>query len=163
MTDSNSESVVMSKAEASTRYNRLITLTERVKSEDEFYELYLGVARNVLESFPIASSQATSAAVMPDIEEVSETMSEMLPAPSTVFSDAYFGRLTYAIKVLQKIASFYGFGIYLRIHGSHGPLMISKIEHKNHETGVICTLSWPGPKLCRICCRPLQECQEPTV
>eukprot|EP00171_Calliarthron_tuberculosum_P001635 IDg1635t1 len=144
MTDNNSESAFLSKAEASTRYNRLITLTERVKSEDEFYELYFGVARNVLESFPIASNQETSAAVMPEVEEVSETMPEMLPAPSTVFSDDYFGRPTYAIKVLHAIALFYRFGDpskgYLHIWSSTIPK--GRTQESCSRYGLLDFLAW---------------------
>lgn len=43
-------------------------MSDRVKIEYEFYELYLGVARNVHEIFPIANIQVTSADVMPNIE-----------------------------------------------------------------------------------------------
>eukprot|EP00171_Calliarthron_tuberculosum_P022446 IDg22446t1 len=56
-------------------------------------------------------------------------MSEMLPAPSTVFSDDYFGRPTYAIKVLHSIALFYGFGDLSEGYMAH--MVLNDLERSN--------------------------------
>ena len=99
----------MTKAQASARYGRLKAKAECIQKEDDFHALYLGTARNVLAAFPVPQSTGTSPVVLPDGAEVCATLAEMLPAPSAVFTDDYFQRPTYPIKVLFSIAEFYGF------------------------------------------------------
>lgn len=59
---------------------------------------YLGVARNILEVFPIPKS--TAAAELPDGSEFRETMAERLLVTSDIYTDEYFQSSTYPVKFL---------------------------------------------------------------
>ncbi len=99
----------MTVRQASARFNKLKSITECIQQKDDFYVLYLGASRNVFVSHLIPASTGTTPAVLPDASEVCGTMVEMLPAPSAVFTEDYFSRPKYPIKVLFNIAQFYGF------------------------------------------------------
>ncbi len=109
MSQGTSGSDGMTKIQASARFNKLKSMTECIQNEDDFYAIYLGVARNLLGSYSVPTSTGTTPAVLPDAFEFSATMAEMLPAPSGVFKADYFSRPTYPIKVLYTIAEFDGF------------------------------------------------------
>lgn len=55
---------------------------------------YIGTARNIIEAFPIATSQ-DAAAVFADREKVTETMAAMLPKASAVYTEDLFRRATF--------------------------------------------------------------------
>lgn len=77
----------MTKAQGFQRYARLAKMADCIANEKDVYSQYLGVACNVLSIFSVAQSTGTTPAVMPDPLEVCETMSDMLPAPSAVFTE----------------------------------------------------------------------------
>ena len=78
--------MTLTKAKAFQIYSRLEKMATCVQDEDEFHLQYLGVARNVLQLFPFPQSSGLTAAAMPDPLEVWETMSDMPPSPSSVFT-----------------------------------------------------------------------------
>eukprot|EP00171_Calliarthron_tuberculosum_P009169 IDg9169t1 len=84
-------------------------MSECVQNEDSFYAQYLGISRSLLAAYPIPSSTGTTPADLPDSLEVKETMKDMLPPSPNVFTEDYFSRPTYPIKILLLISQFYGF------------------------------------------------------
>lgn len=56
----------MTKDQASSRYARLAAQAGWIINEYTFYETYFSTARNILEAFPISTSQSSTAAVLPN-------------------------------------------------------------------------------------------------
>ena len=113
------------KVQAFQRYSRPQKMTTCIQEEDYFYSQYLGAARNVLHLYPVAQISGTTQAVLPKTIEVCQTLSDMLSAPSYVFTEDYYRRPTFPIKFLYIIAEIYGFysipadfmsGVFLRDH-----------------------------------------------
>lgn len=99
----------MTKAEARKQHERLKRSATCVKSEDPFQVQYLGIARNLLDLHPMTGTSNTLPADFPSPMDVIESLSLMLPSPQSVFTDDYFNKPMYPIKVLYNIAKFYGF------------------------------------------------------
>ena len=110
---------IITKARAFQYYQRLIKMANCIKEEDEHHSLYLGIARDVLELFPIPepADGGNDPADMPEAIEVLEVMADMLPGPFAVFTQEYYSKPPYPVKVLYQIAKLYGFSAVPREYG----------------------------------------------
>ncbi len=121
----------MTKAQASQRYLRLTEMASCVADEDDFYSQQFDVARNNLNIFSVVQSGGTTPAVMQYRLKVCETMSDMLPARSPVFTVDYYTRPTFSVKVFYNVAELYGFN---EVPGEFLPQLFLNDYERAHKT-----------------------------
>ena len=95
------------RGQLSAHYDRLKRRVETVTLREGLLKELVGVAKDVLDMYPIDGS-ASASATMPDPDEVEECMQSLLPSPVEVFTNAFFRSPLFALVTLFKIADFYG-------------------------------------------------------
>lgn len=95
--------------------------------EDEFFKKYMCDGRSVLDASKILQSQADTSYTMPFLKRVCEFFVLIIPPPAQIFTEIYFSRPTYPLKVFSLIAELCGFE-------STEPVFLSRLELADYDT-----------------------------
>eukprot|EP00171_Calliarthron_tuberculosum_P001150 IDg1150t1 len=89
MSASSSNTRSLSEAAALKRYSKLAKRTENLEQKDEHVTRFLLVAHTVLNQHSVDQSNANRKAILDNPEEVLSTITDLLAAPSKIFTPDY--------------------------------------------------------------------------
>ncbi|CAN8067903.1 unnamed protein product [Agarophyton chilense] len=99
---------VLSKAQATARYNRLVRNAKNVHISTQASLPLLNAAQTLLDVYPVTGHGSTPAS-LPNAEQVKEYLQSLLPPSTKIYTETFFKEPLFAAIFLFDLAKLYGF------------------------------------------------------